>query len=111
MNSKEIEEVEKILLKIEAGLPYVTTGDWKSFDNRVMAEGSTDTYSGSVLGTIIRCEATSVLQDFEGRVWSTNGSPSNNAKHVANCSHKNMKLILKYISKLKKDAGASLADG
>lgn len=59
-----------------------TKGPWVSHGKSVMATGTTDTYSGAVLGPIAHMNSLDEHDD-EGRNWWTNGSPEANAHLIA----------------------------
>lgn len=62
-----------------------TPGPWRIglSPHCVMAQGSVDTVSGAVWGTIVRCEHVLSADDVEGRHWSAPGSAKANARLIA----------------------------
>ena len=70
-----IEQLEKMIVD-------ATPGPWRTYDRCIMANGSTDTYGGPVLGAIASAEDLSAC-DGDGRNWWTRGNREANAALIA----------------------------
>jgi hypothetical protein len=59
-----------------------TPGPWFAAGSSILARGTTDTFSGSVSGTIAYAESLD-QSDIEGRNWHTSGNRDANARLIA----------------------------
>lgn len=78
-----------------------TKGKWISNSTGIiMAYGTTDTYCGAVLSSIICCEDTE-MSDGEGRNWSTSGTKQGNAAYLSAANPSQILVLLDVIEKVR----------
>lgn len=70
-----------------------TPGPWELHGHSIMVGGCVNTYSGPVLGTIIRAYPTSD-QDGDGREWRCSGTQSDNAAYIAGTQPRVVKTLI-----------------